>query len=236
MEGKHILLVEDDVNFGSVLKHYLELHEFEVTLCNNGSNGLEAFEKNTYNLCLLDVMMPLKDGLSLAKEIRALNLIVPIIFITAKTLRDDIIKGYQTGADDYITKPFDSEVLIYKIKAMLSRSTTEDTTPQPSTHEFQIGSYQFNYDTRIIARNGEEKKLSPKEASLLRLLCSSPKGVLPRHEALMSIWKEDNYFTARSMDVFIFKLRKYLGDDSNVEIVNLHGNGFRLLVRNENEG
>jgi two-component system OmpR family response regulator len=223
-----ILLVEDDPNFGAVLKNYLELNEYDVKLATDGFAGLETFLKGNFDLCLLDVMMPRKDGFTLAKEIREKNQQVPIIFLTAKTMKEDVLAGFLSGADDYITKPFDSEVLLYKLKAVLKRSSEHggDITQK----EFDIGIYHFNYDHRTVTHNKQEQKLSPKEADLLRMLALYKNELLPRQKALKEIWGDDNYFTARSMDVFVTKLRKVLKDDSGIDIMNIHGKGFRMIV------
>jgi len=235
-----ILLVEDDQNFGDVLRSYLEMHDYTVTLATDGVQGIEAFKKSAYDLCIFDVMMPKKDGFTLAKEVRERNQEVPIIFLTAKTMKEDILHGFKLGADDYIPKPFNSEELLYRIQAILKRSAKQPD-PKDDQKEFIFGEYHFNYPLRILTYNGpadeqEETnwKLSPKEAELLRLFCKYLNDVMPRSEALTKIWNEDNYFTARSMDVFVTKLRKYLSKDPNIEIANIHGNGFRLLVRNSN--
>ena len=222
-----ILLVEDDQNFGDVLRSYLEMHDYDVTLATDGVLGLEAFRKSSYDLCVFDVMMPRKDGFTLAKEIREKDEHVPIIFLTAKTMKDDMLAGFRVGADDYVTKPFDSEVLLLKLKAILKRSL--DKNHDPSQKEFDLGQYHFNFDHRTIAKNGESQKLSPKEAELLRMLCIYKNELLPRQKALKEIWGDDNYFNARSMDVFITKLRKYLKEDTSLDIINIHGKGFRLI-------
>jgi len=234
MDNNHpkILLVEDDRNFGDVLCSYLEMNNFDITLATDGAVGLEHFQRGEYDLCILDVMMPKKDGFTLGKEIREKDGEVPIIFLTAKTLKDDIIQGFQVGADDYITKPFDSEELLYRIQAVLKRSKQEK--PE-EPEEFTIGAYHFNFPLRILNHNGDKAKLSPKEAALLKMFCMRMNNILPRSEALTKIWGEDNYFTARSMDVFVTKLRKYLKGDENIEIVNIHGNGFQLKVREKTE-
>jgi len=227
MSKTKILLVEDDPNFGSVLKNYLELNNYEVKLCPDGFSGYEHFLSGHYDICILDVMMPRKDGFTLAKEIREKDEHIPIIFLTAKTMKDDMLKGFNVGADDYITKPFDSEVLLVKLKAILRRSA--DKIGDPRQKEFTIGKYHFNYDHRTIAMGTNSQKLSPKEADLLRMLCTHKNELLPRQKALREIWGDDNYFNARSMDVFITKLRKYLKDDPSLDIINIHGKGFRLL-------
>lgn len=238
MDNQRILLVEDDQNFGDVLRSYLEMHDYDVTLAKDGLEGLELFKKGTYNLCIFDVMMPKMDGFRLAREVRSQNDTLPIIFLTAKALKEDILEGFRIGADDYITKPFLSEELLARIQAILKRSNK--TEPKEEEKEFYIGKYHFNFPLRILTFAPgtpleEKAKLSPKEAQLLRLFAVHMNDVLPRSEALTKIWSEDNYFTARSMDVFVTKLRKYLSHDDHIEIVNIHGNGFQLLVKNGDE-
>jgi two-component system, OmpR family, response regulator len=227
-----ILLVEDDRNFGDVLRSYLEMHDFEVNLATDGEAGLQEYNKGTYDLCIFDVMMPKKDGFTLAKEIREKGSVVPIIFLTAKSLKEDILEGFKIGADDYITKPFNSEELLYRIMAILKRAT-KPVEVKEDPKEYILGEYHFNYPLRILSyKNGEyEEKLSPKEAHLLKMFCLAKNDVLERSEALKKIWGEDNYFTARSMDVFVTKLRKYLSKDEMIEIANIHGNGFRLIEK-----
>jgi DNA-binding response OmpR family regulator len=227
-----ILLVEDDQNFGDVLKSYLEMNDYEVTLATDGEAGLEAFKKGTYDLCIFDVMMPKKDGFSLAKDVRTFNQEVPIIFLTAKTLKEDVLEGFRIGADDYITKPFNSEELLYRVKAVMRRRLKPEENLE-NQRDFTIGDYHFDYALRILTYkpDGSTDKLSPKEAQLLRLFCFRMNDVLQRSEALTKIWEDDNYFTARSMDVFITKIRKYLSKDPKIEIINIHGNGFRMHVK-----
>jgi len=232
MGSKRILLVEDDPNFGIVLKDYLGLNDYHVTHAKDGIEGLIMFKNNSYDLCILDVMMPRKDGFSLAQDIRATDKEVPIIFLTAKTLKEDVLKGYSVGADDYLNKPFDSEVLLYKIKAILQRKDS-DSSSDSEQFEFVIGQFFFNSKLRhlSIGENGEPQKLSPKESKLLKMLAIHKNDLMPRELALTKIWRDDNYFTSRSMDVYIAKLRKYLKSDENVEILNIHGEGFRLLEK-----
>ncbi len=232
-----ILLVEDDRNFGDVLRSYLEMHGYEVDLAVDGIEGFEKYRRGHYDLCILDVMMPRKDGFTLAKDIRSKNADVPIIFLTAKTLKEDILEGFRLGADDYVTKPFNSEELLYRVQAILKR-TMKQSDPDDDTAEYTIGKYYFNFPLRVLyMKEGDEIaekiKLSPKEASLLRMFSQHRNNILPRSEALTKIWGEDNYFTARSMDVFVTKLRKYLIKDENIEIVNIHGNGFRMIIKGE---
>lgn len=230
-ENKKILLVEDDQNFGAILKDYLMLNDFEVVLAKNGMEGFEKFKKDTYDLCILDVMMPYKDGYTLAKEIREKNKDVPIIFLTAKSMKEDVLKGYKVGADDYLNKPFDSEVLLMKIKAIIQRKST-DTKTDVGKFEFEFGGFHLNSKLRYLTFRKEEPiKLSPKENDLLKMLVMHENDLMPRELALTKIWRDDNYFTSRSMDVYIAKLRKYIKPDENVEILNIHGEGFRLVVK-----
>lgn len=224
-----ILLVEDDQNFGDVLKSYLEMHEYDVDLASDGESGYSAFDNGSYDMCIFDVMMPKKDGFTLAKEIREKDKQTPIIFLTAKTLKEDILDGFRIGADDYITKPFNSEELLLRVQAILKRSMKEDEEDE-DRKQFDLGDFDFNFQLRnLVHKDGKKEKLSPKEAQLLRLFCLNLNDVLSRSEALTKIWGDDNYFTARSMDVFVTKLRKYLSLDDQLEIVNIHGSGFRLI-------
>ena len=230
-DPKKILIVEDDFNFGSILKDYLALNDYDVTLAKNGIEGFQKFKKDTFDLCILDVMMPYKDGFTLAKEIREKNEEVPLVFLTAKNLKDDVLRGFKVGADDYLTKPFDSEVLLAKIKAIINRKNIVNI-PETDAFEFSIGKFSYNSKLRFLNIASQEPlKLSPKENQLLRLLVLHVNDLLPREVALNKIWRDDNYFTSRSMDVYIAKLRKYLKPDSNVEILNIHGEGFRLVVK-----
>jgi two-component system, OmpR family, response regulator len=223
-----ILLCEDDPNLGMVLKNYLELNEFDVTLERDGRLGLAAFQREKFDICLLDVMMPNMDGFTLAEEIRDINPDVPLFFLSAKTMKDDIIQGYKLGADDYITKPFDSEVLLHKIRAILKRN--EELHREEANAEYDLGKYHFNPRLRELSVNDKVQTLSPKENELLKMLSEYKNDLLPREAALKKIWGSDTYFNGRSMDVYIAKLRKYLKEDPNIEIVNIHGNGFRLVV------
>jgi two-component system OmpR family response regulator len=228
---KKILLVEDDQNFGVVLRDYLSLNDFDVTLAKNGMEGFEKFKKDNYDLCILDVMMPYKDGYTLAKEIREKNKDIPLIFLTAKSMKEDVMKGYKVGADDYLNKPFDSDVLLMKIKAIIQRKASESKN-EPVKFEFQIGKFNLNSKLRFLTFEGNEPiKLSPKESELLKMMAIYENDLMPRELALTKIWREDNYFTSRSMDVYIAKLRKYLKEDPNVEILNIHGEGFRLVIK-----
>ena len=222
-----ILLCEDDTNLGMVLKNYLELNDYDVILERDGRLGLAAFQREKFDICLLDVMMPNMDGFTVAEEIRDINPDVPLFFLSAKTMKDDIIQGYKLGADDYITKPFDSEVLLHKIKAILKRN--EEMHKEEANAEFDLGKYHFNPRLRELTVNGKVQTLSPKENELLKMLSEYKNDLLPREAALKKIWGSDTYFNGRSMDVYIAKLRKYLREDAKLEIVNIHGNGFRLV-------
>lgn len=221
-----ILLVEDDANFGAVLRDFLQINKYQVTWADNGAKGLSIVQLQTFDICILDVMMPHVDGFTLAAEIKKLHPNLPFIFLTAKGLKEDVIAGFKLGAVDYITKPFDSEVLLYRIEASLRKAPEKPKVNQPVA----IGSYQFNLNYRSISFNGKDEKLSPKEADLLALLYQYKNQVLDRDLALSSIWGDGNYFTARSMDVYITKLRKYLRDDPRIRIENIHGRGFQLCI------
>lgn len=228
---KRILLVEDDPNLGLLLQDHLELKgKFEVTLCTDGEEGFKAFTRQSYDLCILDVMMPKKDGFTLGKEIRKVNATVPIIFATAKSMIEDKSTAFNLGGDDYITKPFRMEELLLRINALLKRSGQTSSSEIENQKVFEIGQYTFDYTTQQISFKGQQQKLSTKEAELLRLLCLKKNEVLTREEALINIWHDDNYFNGRSMDVFLSKLRKYLKEDTSVEILNVHGRGYKLLV------
>lgn len=223
-----LLLVEDDLSFGSVLKSYLEINDFAVTWIDDGKYAVDRFRNGNFRLCLLDVMLPHTDGFAIAQEIRKLDPDVPFIFLTARTMREDVLKGYQLGADDYITKPFDTEVLLCKIRAILRRGNGNSGTGNTL---FNIGSFQFDHRLRQVTGHGTTRKLTPKEADLLKLLCEHKNTLLPREIALVRIWSDDSYFTTRSMDVFITRLRKYFEADPGIEINNIHGSGFILSVK-----
>ena len=227
--SNRILLVEDDQSFGAVLKDYLSMNSYDVTLATDGEMGLKEFTEKDFDICIFDVMMPKKDGFSLAEDVKKINKNMPVIFLTAKNLREDILKGYQLGADDYITKPFDTELLLYKIKAILQRSAVVEDEEQ---EHFKLSNIYFDSVLRQLRVHDKEYKLSSKENELLKLLCMHRNDFMPRDLALRKIWKKENYFTARSMDVYIAKLRKILKDDEGLEIINVHGEGFRLLVKN----
>jgi two-component system OmpR family response regulator len=223
-----ILLVEDDPNFGSIMKSYLELNDFEVTLKPDGRQGLTAFQAENFDICILDVMMPEMDGFTLAREIRKISSTSPFIFLTAKSLKEDMLEGFKTGADDYITKPFDSEVLLFKLHAILKRQM-QQAEHETDQNEMQVGRLHFNYNLRTLSHDNITQQLSPKEASLLKMLVTAKDGILLRKDALEKIWGADNYFNGRSMDVFIARLRKCLKADPTIEIANIHGNGFRII-------
>jgi DNA-binding response OmpR family regulator len=227
-----ILLVEDDQNFGDVLKSYLEMHDFDVTLATDGEQGFQTFKNGKFDLVVSDVMMPKKDGFTMGQEIRQLNKEIPMIFLTAKTLKEDVLEGFKLGADDYITKPFNSEELLYRVRAVMRRATKPEES-EDNQRDFIISDFHFDYALRVLTYkpDGSQEKLSPKEAQLLRLFCLRMNDVLQRSEALTKIWEDDNYFTARSMDVFITKIRKYLSKDPKIEIENIHGNGFRMYLK-----
>src|SRR5690606_18219832 len=230
MSEYRLLLAEDDPNLGEILKDYLELKgKFDVTLSVNGDDALQVFHREKFDLCILDVMMPKKDGFSLAKEIRKVNEEVPIIFATAKGMMEDKTAAYGLGGDDYITKPFRVEELLLRINALLKRVSSQGSSIDQSPSTFNIGNYYFDYNSQYLQLGEEKQKLSTKEAELLRMLCLKKNDVLTREEALIKIWHDDNYFNGRSMDVFLSKLRKYLRDDPSVEIVNVHGKGYKLL-------
>ncbi|MEO0899342.1 MAG: response regulator transcription factor [Bacteroidota bacterium] len=225
-----ILLVEDEANFGAVLRDYLQMNQFDVTLCRDGEEGLAAFKKDPYRIIITDVMMPKMDGFTLAKEIRETNTEIPIIFLTARSMREDVIEGFSLGGDDYITKPFDSEELLLRIKAILKRTENPSEKKEEIPDEFEFGKFHFNYRLHILREGEETHKLSPKEADLLRLLLVHKNDLLPREKALQALWGDDNYFNARSMDVFISKLRRRLKSDAGIKIENVHSRGFRLVV------
>ncbi len=225
-----ILLVEDDMNLGFVVQDALRMEGFRVHLSKDGKEGLLQFNKEEYDLCLLDVMMPKKDGFSLAEDIRKTNAEVPIVFLTARGMSEDRIKGFKLGADDYITKPFSSEELILRIKAILKRNPNFKEEPKDKL-KFDIGRYQLDFPNYELKIGDDKKKLTKKEAELLKLLCEHQDQVLERELIANMIWGDDSYFVGRSMDVFITKLRKYLSDDPNLAIVNVHGVGFRLENR-----
>jgi len=225
---KRILLVEDEENFGSLLKNYLELSHYEVHWAMNGAEAYSIVKQNDFDLCILDVMMPHMDGFTLGEKIKD-EKDIPFFFLTAKNQKEDMVKGYQIGADDYLTKPFDTEVLLLKIKALLSRTSKETNLPDVKDL-YQFGSFEFSPSTRMLKHEKGDKKLSPKESMLLELLCRYQGKIMPRDIALDTIWKQNDYFTKRSMDVYVGKLRKYLKVDEKIKIETFHQMGFQLMV------
>ncbi len=221
-----VLLAEDDKNLGTILKAYLEAKGFPTELCVNGQEALEKFKRDDFNFCILDVMMPVMDGFALAKEVRKLDKKVPMLFLTAKSMQEDKLRGFELGADDYISKPFSMEELLLRMKAIIRRSA-EDTV---RATVYQIGKYTFDYNRQLLTSADDESKLTSKEAELLRLLCDNLNKVLDRSVALNKIWFDDSYFNARSMDVYITKLRKFFKDDQRIDLMNVHGIGFKLVV------
>jgi DNA-binding response OmpR family regulator len=230
METKiKLLLAEDDTNLGSILQEYLSDKDYKVTLCLDGKEALKQFKKETPDICVFDVMMPLMDGYTLAKEVRFLNKNVPIVFLTAKSQKDDAIEGFMSGADDYITKPFSTEELLLRLKAILRRSGNKTLTNMEQ-NDFVIGKYKFDFNHQLLVIGKKEQKLTSREAELLKLFCLNENSILDRNFALKTIWLDDNYFNGRSMDVYITKLRKYLKEDPKIEIINVHGKGFKMLT------
>lgn len=225
-----ILLCEDDENLGMLLNEYLQTKGFETELCLDGEAGYKAFTNNSYDFCILDIMMPKKDGFSLAQDIRKLNSNVPILFLTAKTSKEDVLEGFKIGGDDYVTKPFSMEELLYRIEAILRRICVKKSR---ITNEYKLGKFTFDTQKQLLIIDGKVTKLTTKECELLTLLAQNANNILERNYALKTIWVEDNYFNARSMDVYITKLRKLLKDDPNVEIINIHGKGYKLIIPNE---
>lgn len=222
-----ILLTEDDPNLGFVIKDNLEQRGYQVTLCSNGEEGLNLFNQKHFDLCILDVMMPKKDGFSLAKDIRKVNKEIPVLFLSAKSETEDKIQGFEAGCDDYLTKPFSTEELIYRVKALLKRVNVEfDETRGGS--QFKIGKYHFDFDNYSLTLGDEVRKLTKKEAEILNMFCKHRNQVLPRELVLNAVWGQDDYFVGRSLDVFVTKLRKYLADDETVVVSNVHGIGFKF--------
>ena len=222
-----ILLCEDDENLGMLLREYLQAKGYVAELCADGEAGFKAFLKTKFDICVLDVMMPKKDGFTLAQEIRAANTDVPIIFLTAKTLKEDILEGFKLGADDYITKPFSMEELVFRIEAILRRTKGKKSRESTIYH---LGQFTFDTQKQLLQIGEKQTKLTTKENELLALLCSHSNEILQRDFALKTIWIDDNYFNARSMDVYITKLRKHLKDDPQIEIINIHGKGYKLIT------
>ena len=231
-EKLKILLCEDDENLGMLLREYLQAKGYATELCADGEAGYKAFLKSKFDICVLDVMMPKKDGFTLAQEIRTSNVDVPIIFLTAKTLKEDILEGFKIGADDYITKPFSMEELVLRIEAIMRRTKGKKSKESTLYH---IGQFTFDTQKQLLCIGDDQRKLTTKENELLALLCSHANEILQRDFALKTIWIDDNYFNARSMDVYITKLRKHLKDDPQIEIINIHGKGYKLITPEDNE-
>ncbi len=229
MDSNKLLIVEDDPNLGQVLSEYLTMKGYTTHLAQNGEEGMEVFRSEHFNMIILDIMMPKKDGFTLAREIRILNKDVPMIFLTAKSMKEDTIKGLKLGADDYITKPFSMEELLLRIKAILKRTTANDAVLNSHESVFRFGNCQFNSESQSLLINDKATKLTTKESQLLKLLCINFNKTLSRTMALKAIWGDDSYFNARSMDVYITKLRKHLKDDDNIRILTMHGEGFKLI-------
>lgn len=229
MEQKtKLLLAEDDENLGLLLREYLVAKGYDAFLFPDGEAAYKGFLKDHFDICILDIMMPKKDGFTLAKDIRMINPDIPVIFLTAKNLKEDVLEGFKLGADDYITKPFSMEELIMRIEAILRRTAQEGQAgTQPV---FTLGKYTFDTRKQTLTKGEEVVKLTTKESDLLKLLCQNANKILERNYALKSIWIDDNYFNARSMDVYITKLRKHLKDESSVEIINVHGKGYKLII------
>lgn len=224
-----ILLAEDDPNLGSLLQEYLTLKGYEADLAPNGDEALNRFVKTEYDLCIFDVMMPKKDGFTLAKEVRSANAAIPIIFLTAKSMKEDTLQGFRVGGDDYLTKPFSMEELLARMEAVLRRSQKADAGT-PKATAFQVGAYQFDSERQTLTNGVESFKLTSRESELLKLFCQHLNQPISRSFALKSIWGDDSYFNARSMDVYLSKLRKYLRHDPNIQIINLHGEGFKMMA------
>jgi len=223
-----ILLAEDDKNLGTVLKAYLDAKKYNTTLRVNGKEAFEEFQKGDYDFLILDVMMPVKDGFTMAREVREINKTIPILFLTAKSLQEDKMEGFKIGADDYLSKPFSMEELLARIEAILRRTQTNKNIKNKEF--FTIGKFSFDVTRHILSADGESQKLTSKEAELLKMLCARQNETLDRSVALKQIWHDDSYFNARSMDVYVTKLRKYLKSDPTIEILNVHGVGFKLIT------
>ncbi|MBS3808119.1 MAG: response regulator transcription factor [Bacteroidales bacterium] len=224
-----ILLAEDDENLGSLLREYLNAKNYVTQLYPDGVQALEAFKKEDFDLSIIDIMMPKMDGFTLAREVRKFNSNMPFIFLTAKSMQEDVIEGFSLGADDYITKPFSMEELLYRIKAILRRTSPEEES-EKNRDLYDIGKYKFDANKQLLSIDGKSRKLTTKESELLKLLCNNKNQMLDRNYALRTIWEDDSYFNARSMDVYITKLRKYLKEDPSIQILNVHGKGYKLIA------
>lgn len=229
MDNLKILIVEDDPNLGQILSEYLGIKGFTTTLCKDGEEGFDAFNIGIFDLCILDIMMPKKDGFTLAQEIRSKDKNIPIIFLTAKSMKEDTIRGLKIGADDYMTKPFSMEELLLRIQAVMRRVNTNNLEHEEAT-ELKVGKYTFDINRQQLEANGNTTKLTTKEAALLKMLVLNKNKTLQRSIALKNVWGDDSYFNARSMDVYITKLRKYLKADPGVQIINVHGKGYKLVL------
>lgn len=227
-DAARILVAEDDPNLGTILTEYLEAKGYEPKLAKNGNEGWKLFSDNEFDCCILDVMMPEKDGFTLAKEIRNVDDSIPIIFLTAKSMKEDTISGFKSGGDDYITKPFSMEELLLRLKAILRRTRGEKKEAQKTV--FDLGNFTFDFKNQVLKNGNDEQHLTSKENALLKMLAQHANQLLDRSQALLAIWGDDSYFNSRSMDVYIAKLRKYLKDDDRVKIINEHGKGFRLII------
>lgn len=229
MSENKVLVLEDDGNLGFILKEHLEMNDFTVTLVQNGADGLKEYEKTSYQLLLADIMMPKMDGFAFVKAIRERDHEVPVIFLTSKSLKEDRIEGFKAGCDDYVTKPFSMEELLLRIQAVLRR-TNKSGEARLTENQFWIGKYFFDYNRQLLHFKGTKESLTSKESELLRLLCLNMNKTLVREEALKTVWGDDSYFNARSMDVFISRLRKYLKEDASVTLTNIHGRGYKLTT------
>jgi DNA-binding response OmpR family regulator len=237
MQDTKILLLEDDENLGQILKEYLDVKGFQTTLCRDGKSGLQTFRNGKFDLCIFDVMMPIMDGFTVAEEIRKTDKQTPIMFLTAKSMKEDTINGFKAGADDYLTKPFSMEELRLRIDAILRRTKNQLNGQQnvPALKSYNLGHFKFDYDLQTLKSANEEYHLTSKEADLLQMLCESKNQILERSIALKKIWLDDNYFNSRSMDVYITKLRKYIKSDDRLQIINVHGTGFKLIEITDNK-
>ncbi|MEY2704920.1 MAG: hypothetical protein RL407_982 [Bacteroidota bacterium] len=231
MNKARLLVVEDDTNLGDILQEYLQMKGYHTTLCRDGEEGWNKFKKDKYDLCLLDVMMPKKDGFTLAKEIKKVQENLPILFLTAKNQKEDVIDGLKLGADDYLTKPFSMEELLLRITAVLRR--TQKSSELPALKTYSFGDFVLHYDEQYLEGPAGKHKLTSKENELIRLLASETNKLVNRSHALKQIWGDDSYFNARSMDVYLSKIRKLLKEDPKVQIITIHGEGFKLIVGEE---
>ncbi len=226
----HVLVAEDDTNLGIILHEYLQAKGIESTLTRDGKSAFDTFTKGNFDLCILDVMMPVMDGFTLAKKIKSVNEKTPILFLTAKTMKEDKIEGFKIGADDYLTKPFSMEELIYRIQAIMKR-VGNDSSKNKLAHEYQVGKYIFYPEQQKLILNEKPQKLTFKESELLKIMCENKNEIIDRSVALKRIWGDDSYYNSRSMDVYLTKLRKYLKEDTSIEIISIHGKGFKMMIQ-----